>query len=46
MPDFTTARSAAAAELDLQWSTDPRWRGVQRTYSAADVVRLRGSVTE
>jgi isocitrate lyase len=27
------------------WRDDPRWRGVERTYSARDVVRLRGSVT-
>jgi isocitrate lyase len=27
-----------------QWKTDPRWEGVLRTYSAADVERLRGSV--
>ena len=26
------------------WETDPRWQGVRRTYSTADVVRLRGSV--
>jgi isocitrate lyase len=35
-----------AAELQLRWTTDPRWAGIQRTYSAADVVRLRGSVQE
>jgi isocitrate lyase len=29
-----------------QWATDPRWTGIERTYSAADVVRLRGSVQE
>ncbi len=29
-----------------QWATDPRWAGIERTYSAADVVRLRGSVQE
>jgi len=33
-----------AAELDRQWNTAPRWRDVARTYTAADVVRLRGSV--
>jgi len=33
-----------AAELDRQWNTAPRWRDVTRTYTAADVVRLRGSV--
>lgn len=35
----------AAAALELQWRA-PRWAGVQRTYSAADVIRLRGSVQE
>jgi isocitrate lyase len=34
-----------AAELNQEWTTDARWRGVRRDYSAADVVRLRGSVT-
>ena len=27
-----------------EWATNPRWAGIQRNYSAADVVRLRGSV--
>ncbi len=40
------APAAAAQELDLEWSADPRWEGVRRDYSAADVVRLRGSVQE
>ncbi|HET7462532.1 MAG TPA: isocitrate lyase [Longimicrobium sp.] len=31
-------------ELEIQWLTDGRWEGIQRGYSAADVVRLRGSV--
>ncbi len=31
-------------ELEIQWLTDGRWEGVERGYSAADVVRLRGSV--
>ncbi len=35
-----------AAELELEWAANPRWSGVQRDYSAADVVRLRGSVVE
>jgi isocitrate lyase len=35
-----------AAALHLEWATDPRWAGVERTYSAADVLRLRGSVAE
>jgi isocitrate lyase len=37
-------RDDQAEELQRQWSTDPRWAGVQRDYQAADVVRLRGSV--
>ncbi|MGO9292633.1 MAG: isocitrate lyase [Streptosporangiaceae bacterium] len=35
-----------AAELRKQWATDPRWSGIDRSYSAEDVVRLRGSVQE
>ncbi len=35
-----------AVELEQQWASDPRWAGVQRRYSAEDVVRLRGSVVE
>jgi isocitrate lyase len=35
-----------AEQLRLQWRTDPRWKDIQRTYSAEDVVRLRGSVHE
>ncbi|HEX9526841.1 MAG TPA: isocitrate lyase, partial [Streptosporangiaceae bacterium] len=37
---------AQAAALHQEWATDPRWAGVDRTYSAADVIRLRGSVQE
>jgi isocitrate/methylisocitrate lyase len=36
----------AARELETQWSTDDRWDGIERTYVAEDVVRLRGSVVE
>jgi isocitrate lyase len=32
-------------ELEQRWANDARWSGVQRDYSAADVVRLRGSFT-
>jgi isocitrate lyase len=34
------------AALDREWATDPRWAGIDRTYTAADVIRLRGSVQE
>jgi isocitrate lyase len=33
-----------ADELRRSWAESPRWRGVQRGYDAADVVRLRGTV--
>src|SRR5213082_3756210 len=36
----------AARELETQWSSDDRWSGIARTYSAEDVVRLRGTVVE
>jgi isocitrate/methylisocitrate lyase len=35
-----------AARLAGEWATNPRWRGIKRTYSAEHVVRLRGSVQE
>lgn len=30
--------------LANEWANDPRWRGVQRDYSAEDVARLRGTI--
>jgi isocitrate lyase len=36
----------AARQLESQWRDDERWNGIERTYSAEDVVRLRGSVVE
>jgi len=33
-----------AQELEHDWRTNPRWAGITRPYSAADVVRLRGTV--
>jgi len=38
--------STAAEQLENEWRNDPRWSGVKRTYTAADVVRLRGPVQE
>jgi isocitrate lyase len=34
----------AARQLESQWREDERWRGIERTYTAEQVVRLRGSV--
>ena len=39
-------RQDVIALLELEWATAQRWAGVDRTYSAADVVNLRGSVVE
>ncbi|MBB5780207.1 isocitrate lyase [Nonomuraea jabiensis] len=36
----------AAEQLQDEWDNDPRWEGVERTYGAEDVIRLRGSVQE
>ncbi|WP_106246125.1 isocitrate lyase [Allonocardiopsis opalescens] len=36
----------AAEELRRHWADDARWAGIERTYSAEDVIRLRGSVQE
>jgi isocitrate lyase len=33
-----------ASQLSQSWASDTRWLGVHRTYTAEDVIRLRGSV--
>ncbi len=38
--------SQQAARLTSEWQTDPRWKDTARSYSAEDVVRLRGSISE
>ena len=35
---------ASAAQLQAEWSTDPRWAGIVRGYEASEVVRLRGTI--
>jgi len=30
--------------LESDWANSPRWKGIERTYSAEDVVKLRGTV--
>jgi isocitrate lyase len=42
-PHRTEARDTQARRLELSWQNSPRWAGIERTYSADDVVRLRGS---
>jgi isocitrate lyase len=39
-------RAEAAALLRQEWAGDPRWAGIARSYDAADVIALRGSVVE
>jgi isocitrate lyase len=34
----------SAAEITKEWQSNPRWKGIERTYTAEDVVRLRGSI--
>src|SRR6476646_8069436 len=42
MTQLTREQQIAALERD--WAENPRWKGITRGYTAADVVRLRGSV--
>ncbi|HRD95521.1 MAG: isocitrate lyase [Rubrivivax sp.] len=37
-------RQQQVAALEKEWAENPRWKGIQRGYTAADVVRLRGSL--
>ncbi len=46
MPQALTeqlSREQQITALEKDWATNPRWKGITRGYSAADVVRLRGS---
>ncbi|MBV1775923.1 isocitrate lyase [Burkholderiaceae bacterium DAT-1] len=39
-----STREQRIAALQHDWDTNPRWKGIKRGYTAADVERLRGSV--
>ncbi|MFY9912487.1 MAG: isocitrate lyase [Candidatus Sulfotelmatobacter sp.] len=40
-----TAQYALAQDcLNYDWANSPRWKGVERPYTAEDVLRLRGSI--
>ncbi len=41
---MTTDFDRQTLELEEQWAADPRWTGIERPYSASDVIRLRGSI--
>lgn len=38
-----TTREQQAQALEQEWETNPRWKGIVRNYTGADVVKLRGS---
>ncbi len=40
------SREEQIKQLEKDWAENPRWADVTRDYTAADVVRLRGSVQE
>jgi isocitrate lyase len=40
-----SAQHALAQDcMEFEWANSPRWKGVQRSYKAEDVLRLRGSI--
>jgi isocitrate lyase len=41
---MTKYQGLSAEELEQQWQEDERWEGIERPYSAEEVVKLRGSV--
>jgi isocitrate lyase len=43
---LTEVRGGTAADLTRAWAGDPRWLGIKRSYTAQDVVKLRGTVQE
>lgn len=41
-----SAIAQRAEKIQSEWETNPRWKGVERGYTASDVVRLQGSFLE
>ena len=39
-----TEKTGKRSSLEREWETNPRWRGITRPYTAADVERLRGTL--
>ncbi|TCN54248.1 isocitrate lyase [Rhodococcus sp. SMB37] len=42
----TTGTPRTAEEIQKDWDTNPRWKGITRNYTAEQVVKLQGSVVE
>ncbi len=41
---YSVTRNEQITALEKDWAENPRWKGIKRSYTAADVVRLRGSL--
>ena len=39
-----SSRELEIQKLQKDWDTNPRWKNIKRSYTAADVIRLRGSL--
>lgn len=37
-------RQQQIEELEKEWATNPRWKGIERAYTAEEVINLRGSI--
>ncbi|WP_066911639.1 isocitrate lyase [Millisia brevis] len=42
----TTGAPRTAAEIQNDWDTNPRWKGITRNYTAEQVEKLQGTVVE
>jgi isocitrate lyase len=42
--ELITQYALAQAAMNEDWVSNPRWKGVERPYTAEDVLRLRGSI--
>src|SRR6201998_4100074 len=42
----TVGTPKSAEQIQHDWDTNPRWKGVTRSYTAEDVVALQGTVVE
>ena len=46
LPARETTHLTPEQLLQRDWATSARWAGIERSYTSADVVNLRGSVVE
>ena len=42
----TVGTPKSAEQIQHDWDTNPRWKGVTRSYTAEDVIALQGTVVE